>query len=84
MPYSSINEIPDYVKKKTKNSKKRRQWMQVFNSVYRQTRSEARAFAAANAVMSRKKEYTKEEVNSIIKDYINCNRKGKFIEEDEI
>ena len=52
MPYSSVSEIPDYVKKKTTDKKKRRQWLHVFNAVYGKTHSEARAFAAAKSLVA--------------------------------
>lgn len=45
MPYSSVSEVPSYVPKA-----KRKQWLEVWNSVYHQTNDESRAFASANSV----------------------------------
>ena len=82
MPYSSLADIPAYVKNKTKNKKKQRQWLHVFNSVYRSSKNEARAFAAANAVLGRatKKEFTREEVEEFIRFYVAGDLKGKLEE----
>lgn len=82
MPYSSVNEIPDYVNKKTKDKKKRRQWLHVFNSVYASTKNEARAFAAANAILGRatKKTFTRQEVDEFIRFYVRGDFKGKLEE----
>jgi len=82
MPYSSVRDIPDYVNKKTKDKKKRRQWLRVFNSVYSRTNSEARAFAAANAVLGRstKKVFTRQEVDEFINFYVRGDFKGEFKE----
>ena len=52
MPYSSVNELPEYVKKYTE--KVQRQWMHVFNTVYQKTGSESRAFKAANSVLKKR------------------------------
>ena len=76
MPYSSISQIPSHVKKYPK--KRQRIWLNIWNSVYRQTKSESRAFAAANASLKRKKYLSPIEINRIIKEYINGTRKGKF------
>ena len=76
MPYSNVSKLPAHVKKYP--PKKQRQWMQIFNSVYRQTKSESRAFAAANASLKRKKHLSPIDINKIIKQYINRERKGKF------
>lgn len=83
MPYSNVSEIPDYVRKKVKSAKKRRQWMHVFNSVYATTHDEGRAFAAANASIKRKKELTRAESDELIRYYVNGDIKGKHSEEDE-
>lgn len=45
MPYSSVDEVPDYVPKD-----KRKQWMEVWNSSYKEHGDEERAFREANAV----------------------------------
>ena len=58
MPYSSIKDLPEHVKKYSKVVQ--RQWLYVFNSVYEQTGGdEGRAFKAANSVL--KKRFTKKE-----------------------
>lgn len=53
MPYSSVDDLPESVKNRLKNSKKRRQWMNVWNSTFERTKSEERAFAAANGVVKK-------------------------------
>jgi hypothetical protein len=45
MPYASVDEVPSYVPKG-----KRKQWMEVWNSSYKEHGDEARAFREANAV----------------------------------
>ncbi len=45
MPYSNTSEVPSYVPKS-----KRKQWLEVWNSTYKETGSESRAFASANSV----------------------------------
>ena len=45
MPYSSVDELPDAVKKLP--VEKQRQWMAVWNSIYNATHDEDRAFAGA-------------------------------------
>lgn len=52
MPYSSLSDLPAHVKKLPK--KKQKQWMAIWNSVYAETGSEERAFAAANAIINEK------------------------------
>ena len=44
MPYHSVSEVPDHVPKS-----KRKQWMEVWNSIYQETGDEGRAFAGANS-----------------------------------
>lgn len=56
MPYSTVDELPKYVKKYS--TKVKRQWMHVFNSVYTKTGSESRAFRAANSVLKARFEKT--------------------------
>jgi len=53
VPYSSVSELPDAVKKLP--PKKRRQWMHVFNSVYARTQDDGRAAAAAWSAVGGKK-----------------------------
>ena len=45
MPYASVSEVPKYVPKA-----KRKQWLEVWNSSYKEHGDESRAFAEANAV----------------------------------
>lgn len=52
MPYASINELPAYVKKYSK--KVQSQWRHVFNTVYKSTTSDVRAFKAANSVLKKR------------------------------
>ena len=51
MPYASVSQLPKYVKRYP--PKLQRMWMAVWNSVYNKTKSEARAFKAANAVLKK-------------------------------
>ena len=60
MPYSSVGSIPDYVKKY--ESTIQRQWMHVFNSVYKKIMTETestndaekRAMMAANSQLKKR------------------------------
>lgn len=52
MPYSSIKDLPGHLKKYSE--KVQRQYMHVFNSVYKKTGDEGRAFKAANAVLGKR------------------------------
>lgn len=54
MPYTSITDVPDHVKKYSK--KKQRRWRSIWNSVFKQTGSETRAFKAANASLKQEAE----------------------------
>jgi hypothetical protein len=47
MPYASVAELPPEVKGKLKSPKKRRQWLHVWNSSYKEHHDESRAFASA-------------------------------------
>src|SRR6267154_785316 len=47
MPYSSVADLPGYVRKLS--AKKQKQWMAVFNSAHKQYKDEGKAFAAASA-----------------------------------
>lgn len=68
MPYSSTNEIPNYVKKYS--SLVQRQWMHVFNSVYKSTNgNEKRSMMAANSILKKRLSSGKE-MHSV--DYMNC------------
>jgi len=51
MPYSSIKELPEYVKKYSEVIQ--RQWLHVFNSEYDKV-GEVRAFKAANSVLKKR------------------------------
>lgn len=82
MPYSSINEIPDHVKKHPKKTQRR--WLSIFNSVYRQTKSESRAFRAANSILKpKKKNLSKIDIDNIIKQYVSRKKIGKIMAEGE-
>lgn len=52
MPYTTINELPAHIKKYEKIVQ--RQWMHVFNTVFKKTSSEARAFKAANSILKKR------------------------------
>ncbi len=69
MPYTSVADIPGYVKKYS--GKIQRQWLHVFNSVYKKTGSEQRAFMGANSTL--KKRFKKKEsmINNTRDDYFN-------------
>lgn len=69
MPYDSVDSLPAYVKKYS--SKIKRQWMHVFNSTYNKTKSEARAFRAANSVLKKRFEKSDSMVNNSRTDYFN-------------
>lgn len=49
MPYSTNKELPKYVQKYSE--KVQSQFRHVFNTVYEKTKSEERAFKAANSVL---------------------------------
>jgi len=54
MPYSSINDLPDAVKKKL-STEQQKMWMSVFNSAYDEYKGdEAKAFATAWAAVKKK------------------------------
>lgn len=48
MPYNSVSDVPDYVPEG-----KRKQWLEVWNSSYKEHHDESRAFAEANSVTSK-------------------------------
>jgi len=67
MPYSSVKEVPAYVKKYS--AKVARQWMHVFNSTFAKTNSEIRAFKAANSVLKKrtaKDTYSTDYMNTLV------------------
>jgi len=69
MPYDSVASLPKYVKKYS--SKIQRQWMHVFNSIYKKENSEARAFKAANSVLKKRFEKTDCMIKNTREDYFN-------------
>ena len=54
MPYNSNKSLPQYVKKYSE--KVQSQWRHVFNSVFKKTNDEGRAFQAANSVLKKRME----------------------------
>lgn len=67
MPYSSVSQIPDYVKKYAPVVQ--RQWMHVFNTIYTKTNNEKRAMMGANSILKKRLSNGKEMHNT---DYMNC------------
>ena len=51
MPYNSVKDLPAHIKKYP--SKVQRMWMAVWNSTFKKTGSEVRAFKSANSVLKR-------------------------------
>jgi len=51
MPYSSVKELPPYVQ--TYSTPVKRQWMHVFNTIYKKN-GESRAVRAANSVLKKR------------------------------
>ena len=54
MPYGSVSDLPSHIKKYP--SKVQRMWMHVWNSTYKKTNNEQRAFKAANSVLKKNME----------------------------
>ena len=52
MPYTDISQLPDYVKKYSET--KQKQFLHVFNTIYNNTKNEARAFKGANSILSKR------------------------------
>lgn len=88
MPYDSIKQLPEYVKKYSKHIQ--RQFMYVFNTtykkVYKETKSkkqaEGRAFQAANSVLKKRFEnnrYAKDDHSDYF-NYLTDSFLGKFKE----
>jgi len=73
MPYDSINSLPEYVKKYS--AVIQRQFMHVFNTTYKTTKDEKRAFMAANSILkkriSRGKESHSDYFSFLIDSYLN-------------
>ena len=73
MPYSSVAELPDNVKKLP--TKKQRQWMKVFNSAYKSAKgggkstkdAESASFAQANSVVKKYAEEIEKGLESMVK-----------------
>jgi len=51
MPYKSITELPASVKKYPEAAQ--RQWLEVWNSIYKETGDEERAYAGANSMLNK-------------------------------
>ena len=64
MPYEKLSDLPDHVKKLPED--KQKQWMSVFNSVYKEKNDEGAAMAAANAAVKKNNEKTEYEFNAEI------------------
>jgi len=77
MPYSSVEQLPSYVKKYA--DKVQRQWLYVFNSVYDKvlnetndkSQAETRAFKAANAILSKRFVGKESMIKNTRSDYFN-------------
>ena len=69
MPYDSVASVPAYVKKYSVTIQ--RQWMHVFNSSFKKTNSEKRAFMAANSVLKKRFEKTDCMIKNTREDYFN-------------
>jgi len=70
MPYASVNEIPAYVKKYS--DKIQRQWMHVFNTIWKSTKgNEKRAVMAANSVLKTRFKKRESMMNNTRDDYFN-------------
>jgi len=70
MPYASVNEIPAYVKKYS--DKIQRQWMHVFNTIWKSTKgNEKRAVMAANSVLKTRFKKKESMINNTRDDYFN-------------
>lgn len=51
-PYQRLSDLPAYIRKKPKKQQER--WRAVFNNILKQSGSESRAFAGANAAIGKK------------------------------
>jgi len=72
MPYSSISKLPDTVKKLSE--KKQRQWMHVFNSVYKKTNSDKDAAKAAWGTVNKGERSSTQTVRTV--DYVYDRESG--------
>ena len=69
MPYNSDADVPDHVPKRLRS-----RWRHIWNSVFKQTKSEKRAFKAANSILSnekRAKDLTDKDIQLVIDNYTN-------------
>ena len=69
MPYTKVSELPKHVKKYS--AKVARQWMHVFNSTFKKTGSEERAFKAANSILKKRFKRKNSMSNNTRNDYFN-------------
>ena len=69
MPYDDVKSLPAHVKKYSNVIQ--RQWMYVFNSTFKKTGSEVRAFKAANSVLKKRFEKTDCMLNNTRNDFVN-------------
>ena len=69
MVYTSVNELPAYVKKY--DSKLQRQWLYTANTVYESTESLERAMKAANSVLKTRFKKRDSMVNNSHHDFFN-------------
>jgi len=52
MPYASVADLPAHIKRYT--PRVQRQWMHVFNAVFKKTTDETRAMKAANSILKKR------------------------------
>jgi cation transport regulator ChaB len=69
MPFKSTKELPDNIKKFS--PKLQRQYLAVWNNVFKKTKSEARAFKAANSILKKRFIGKKSMENNSRHDYVN-------------
>lgn len=75
MPYKSIKELPEYLKKYTQ--KLQRQWMTVFNSTWNKLAKEGvknrekRAFMSANSILKKRFRGKESLTNNTREDYMS-------------
>ena len=69
MVYTSVNELPEYVKEY--DSKLQRQWLYTVNTVYESTDSVDRAVNAANSVLKTRFSKRDSMVNNSHHDFFN-------------
>jgi len=69
MPYTTISDLPAHIKKYDKVVQ--RQWMHVWNTVFTKTKSEIRAFKAANSILKKRFTGKKSLEKNTREDYFN-------------